>query len=847
MNLVHRNTRALVAIAAASLVAIALAYLWVPPDEWTRVVVADLSRTWTACYAGLCALLAARRHPDPAQRSAWRWIGSGCALYIAAQLVWDYYELWERVRPPYPSLADTGYLGIYVCFAVAVVKLAGAHPRRRGDAELLLDAVLVTLTAGALAYAFLLRPLLRTGGDFPALVTSIGWSVGGIVVLWLILVELLRSTRVPLATAALGIPALVVLCLSNAVYAVNALQGTFHAGGAIDLGWDAGFILLAVAALVAPSATRGEAAPGEAPSIAGDTARLLAVTIGLAGVGAIAIGEALAPRRDPAVALLEATALVVVGARFAYSLRADRRYESLLEHAVASQTRSLMDSLVATAAAERHLRLVIDAVPDAIVVLDREGRIVEANAPATRMAGTAAASLSGRSVFEFIEPTEAGVVRERLAAAFQGEVQRFEVPFKRDDGSRGITSLLYAPVREGDAIPRLLVVARDITDQRRAESQLQQAEKLAAMGQLVSGVAHEINNPAAIVSGFAQTLLLDELKPEHREMLQIVYDEATRIGRITSNLLAFARAGGKQRTLVDLNDLCRRTFALRSYYLSTLNITVTLELDPADPKAWADGSELQQLLLNLLINAEQALTTQGGAGTITIRTGGDERAVQLAVLDTGPGIAPEIRSRIFDPFFTTKPEGVGTGLGLSICYGIVQEHGGRIWVESEPGQGARFFVSLPRDPRRESRPERHAAPAAAASPGTVSVLVVDDEIALRNALLRFLARRGIEGLGAADGAEALQLLRHQQFDVIISDVRMPGMSGREFLATLRRERPELVDRLVFSTGDTFAPDTAALLKEAGVPTVIKPFDFAALELTIRDVAAGTARAPRTAG
>src|SRR5207244_2779730 len=237
---------------------------------------------------------------------------------------------------------------------------------------------------------------------------------------------------------------------------------------------------------------------------------------------------------------------------------------------------------------------------------------------------------------------------------------------------------------------------RDVTDQKRTESQLQQAEKLAAMGQLVSGVAHEINNPAAIISGFAQTLLLDDLKPEHREMVQMVYDEATRIGRITSNLLAFARAGGKQRALVDLNDIARRTFALRSYHLSTLNIALTLDLDPGDPKIWADASELQQMLLNLLINAEQALVTVDRARAITVRTRADEREARFEVADSGPGIPPEIRDKIFDPFFTTKPEGVGTGLGLSICYGIAQEHGGRIWVESEPKHGARFCIVVPR-------------------------------------------------------------------------------------------------------------------------------------------------------
>src|SRR5256712_12572972 len=216
------------------------------------------------------------------------------------------------------------------------------------------------------------------------------------------------------------------------------------------------------------------------------------------------------------------------------------------------------------------------------------------------------------------------------------------------------------------------------TSQNHRRPQLHVPGNRSVLGQLLSRVAHEINNPAAIISGFAQTLLLDEMKPEQREMLQMIYDEATRIGRITSNLLAFARAGGTQRTLVDVNDIVRRTFALRSYHLSTLNIAVTLDLTPLEPKIWADPSELQQVLLNLLINAEQALLSMETSRTIVVRTRATEDEVRLEVADSGPGIAPEIRGKIFDPFFTTKPEGVGTGLGLSICYGVAREHGGRI-------------------------------------------------------------------------------------------------------------------------------------------------------------------------
>jgi len=540
--------------------------------------------------------------------------------------------------------------------------------------------------------------------------------------------------------------------------------------------------------------------------------------------------------RTLVAALLLAVAVAVIGVWFTYSLRANRRYAALLENEVASQTRSLMDSLAATAAAERNLRLVMDAVPDAIVVVDHAGRILEANEPARGM-GATPGTTQRPTLFDSVNPDALALVQERLAAAFRGDVQRLEVPLIRADGSHGIAALLYAPVREGSAITRVLILARDVTDQRRSESQYQQAEKLAALGQVVSGVAHEINNPAAIISGFAQTLLLDDLKPEQRDMLQMMYDEATRIGRITASLLAFARAGGKQRALVDLNDIARRTFALRSYHLSTLNITVALDLDPGEPKIWADGSELQQLLLNLLINAEQALVTVDPPRTIAVRSRADERDARLEIADSGPGIPTELRTRIFDPFFTTKPEGVGTGLGLSICYGVARDHGGRIWVESEPGGGARFCVTLPRDQREEARdPAAAPEPAPTAATGRLAVLVVDDEASLREALLRFLQRRNIHGEGVADGWEAIRLLEQRDFDVIISDVRMPGMSGREFLERLRRDRPELLARLVFSTGDAFTSETATLLKESGVPTVAKPFDFAVLERVVREVA-----------
>src|SRR5216117_2412846 len=322
----------------------------------------------------------------------------------------------------------------------------------------------------------------------------------------------------------------------------------------------------------------------------------------------------------------------------------------------------------------------------------------------------------------------------------------------------------------------------------------------------------------------------------------MMYDEATRIGRITSNLLAFARAGSKERTLVELNDIVHRTFALRSYHLTTVNITVNLDLDDANPKAWANGSEVQQMLLNLLINAEQALMTMSGGDRRTISistaTAGDD-GVLLQVADTGPGIPADIQEKIFDPFFTTKPEGMGTGLGLSICYGIVHDHGGRISVHSMTGHGATFTIALPRDARTRQRttPPPMEIPEAAREPeAALSVLLVDDEEGLRRALVNFLKRRGMHVIAVEDGSDALRVLRRERFDVIVSDVRMPGMSGAEFLERLRREHPAMVKRLIFTTGDTFAADTSSLLRDAGVPSLVKPYDFAKLEEVLRQVA-----------
>jgi two-component system NtrC family sensor kinase len=824
-----RLTRVFVTTAGALLAALVLLYVLRPlhPEALTA---AGWTLTALVRTAGLA--LAWSANTDARRRRAWGWLTIGSLLDLAGQVYVDLVIL-RGGEPGSLSAADIGYIAAYPAFFLAVRNLLARHPLRQPTTEILLDSTLISLTAVALAYELFVEPLGGGAATNEAL-GSVVYATGGLALIWLIGVRLLRPSRFPLGGEGLAVVGLVLYGLSDLVFGAVALPSGAVTGTVLDFGWNVANLALGTAGALA--AARPDARPLEPMGRTSVAPRLFAVLVGLAGLGALHVRSMMMGSIGLEDVLLPVAGGIVIAARVAYSLFVDRRYETALEREVERQTQSLVDSLAAAAGAERNLRLVVEASPDPIVLVSRDGRVVEFNPAVPAAASPPGAVPVSRSVFEDLDPDTAGIVRQHLDAAYAGEVRRFEIPQARADGGRGVSSVVYAPIREQGEITKVLAIARDVTELRRAQTQLQQADKLAAMGQLVSGVAHEINNPAAIISGFAQTLMLDDLRPEQREIVEMVRDEAMRIGQITTNLLAFARMSGPERSLVDVNELVRRTYTLRAYHLNTLNVSVQLELEPSDPRVWANVSELQQMLLNFLINAEQALETFDGPRGITLRTHADASEVRIECHDTGPGIPPEIRTRIFDPFFTTKPEGIGTGLGLSICYGIVKGHGGRIWVESEPGHGASFIVALPIDLRTEPRPTPETTTDQAPEPGTLAVLVIDDEPGIRQATARFLNRSGIQVRAVSDGAEALRALRTQPFDVILCDVRMPGMNGRDFLARLREQAPRLVSTLIFATGDTLEPDTAALLADAGAPSLAKPFDFDTLERLVREVA-----------
>ena len=352
-----------------------------------------------------------------------------------------------------------------------------------------------------------------------------------------------------------------------------------------------------------------------------------------------------------------------------------------------------------------------------------------------------------------------------------------------------------------------------------------QAEKLSLMGQLLAGVGHEINNPLTAVIGYSQLLLREgrvRADAPLRASLEKVEQQAVRCQKIVKNLLAFGRQHEAERRPVGLNALIADCLELEATQITAHNIHVVRHLDPELPTTQADYFRLQQVFLNVLLNAQQAMNEHRGSGTLTVRTRRRGGHLRVEVEDDGPGIPPEVMPRIFEPFFTTKEVGKGTGLGLSLSYGIVKEHGGELWAENRPEGGARFVVELPLV-AVAAAPEPLVLPGAAPPGGRV--LLIEDEPVIRELLAELMRRMGQEVEVACDGPAAFERLIAGDYDAVFCDLHLPGADGAALYRWTLEQRPELAGCWVFMTGSVGA-ETLASLRDTGRPILSKPFDLA---------------------
>jgi len=528
-------------------------------------------------------------------------------------------------------------------------------------------------------------------------------------------------------------------------------------------------------------------------------------------------------------------------------------------------------------ASQERYRTLFEKSPDALLVTLPDGTIIDANDAATRLFGADREWLFGRSAGAL---SEVDLTPEDAEPAVGASDIRHGTGTRRD-GTRFPEEVETTSI-DTDGAPRSLLRIRDLTEQDRLQAELIQAQKMEATGQLVSGVAHELNNPLAAILGFSQLIRQDPALPEDlRNNADLLVEEASRTRRIVQNLLDFARQRPPERYPTSIRALVDSVMTLQSYTIGKGQVELELDIPDDLPTVELDRGQLQQVLINLTHNAVYAMK-HGGGGRLRIsagREGGrDAPRVRITVMDDGPGVAPENVARLFDAFFTTKPPSEGTGLGLPVSYGIVRSHGGDLrYLPSALGRGAAFTFDLPvhgtREavpaapaPPEEARPESappESAPPESAPPESVQtspripgpvaaspaggadrpiILVVDDEASIRIFLTRALRSLGYESVATEHGGEAVAAAMDQPIAAVLCDHQMAGMSGIQVYDAVIAVRPDLRPTFVMMSGDVQNPELEAFTTDRHVAVLAKPFALDALARVVADaVAAGQAR------
>lgn len=504
----------------------------------------------------------------------------------------------------------------------------------------------------------------------------------------------------------------------------------------------------------------------------------------------------------------------------------------------------------AAEASERLLRSVIDAVPASIQTKDRELRYRLANRYFLQSWNLRLEHVVGRTQEEVFRDgledaygpdatrRDHEVLRTRRATGF------YEVSYPRADGTVLTLWANKLPMLDenGDVF-RIVSVGIDISELKRAQEEiakqreaLHQSEKLTALGSLLAGVAHELNNPLSIVVGRAMMLEESTTDPALAERIGKIREAAERCGRIVRTFLAMARQRAPEWQPVRINTVVRDALELVAYNLRSGGVELVMDLETDLPIVSGDPDELTQVMMNLLVNSEQALSESDRDRRIVVRTCSEGDKVVVEVGDNGPGIPEGVRHRVFEPFFTTKPTGSGTGIGLSVCRGIVLAHGGDIEIEpGEGGVGSKFIIRLPAGipSSRDEEPDNPEP----APPVSLPVLVVDDEPEITELVAEILERSGHRVDVAHGGRTALRALERKHYRVIISDLRMPDMDGRALFEQSEQVRPGSKDRFLFLTGDTLSPMARRFLAEAGRPHLAKPVVPSELRRAVAEVIA----------
>jgi len=472
---------------------------------------------------------------------------------------------------------------------------------------------------------------------------------------------------------------------------------------------------------------------------------------------------------------------------------------------------------------EARLHQILDNTTAVIFVKDKEGRFVFVNRQFTQLFHVSQLGVVGKTDHEILPEKVAETFRANDRLVLQrNEAVEFEETVPQDDGPHTYISIKF-PLRDAKGVAYAVCgISTDITERKRSDESLYQREKLAALGSLLAGVAHELNNPLSVV--VARSIMLEEESyPAAQAAASKIRIAAERCARIVRTFLAMARQQQPERGPVKINDVISAALDMTAYTVRTSSIEVAPDLASDIPAILADADQLHQVLLNLIINAQQVLQDRPGPRRLRVSSRIDAagQTVRITVADNGPGIPEHLRARVFEPFFTTKPTGAGTGVGLAVSHGIVEAHGGTLTLDCPEMGGAVFTIVLP--VCSVDSAVAVAKPAREAGGSPLRILIVDDEPEIRETLAEILSAAQHNVVTAGSGREALERMATERYDVIVSDIRMPDLDGRALYREIERRWPEQARRVVFVTGDTLASGFRESAREYGRPVIEKPF------------------------
>ncbi len=492
-------------------------------------------------------------------------------------------------------------------------------------------------------------------------------------------------------------------------------------------------------------------------------------------------------------------------------------------------------------ASEARFRSITEAHPVPVLIVGLSGNtILYASPGAEALLGMPSGMLINHDLARFLP--RASERREIVEAIKEGrEINLKEVGLSRGDGESLPAALSARRINYQDEIAMVLGLY-DLTERKKAEKQiaeqqeaLQQSEKMAALGGLLAGVAHELNNPLSVVMGQTSLLMDGPGEDKTKKRAEKIFKAADRCSRIVKSFLALARRKPPERKEIDLVPIISNSLELLGYQFRNESVTLKLDLPPKLPPIIGDEDQMTQVFTNLALNAAQAMHDWKGPHELSILSdASDGKNLHIVVADTGPGIPPELRTKVFEPFFTTKGGTGGTGVGLSLCLNIVEGHGGRIQIEETPGGGATFILTFPISSGEEAAASGGASGAEnAVKPARV--LIVDDEVELAQTLADLLEPLGHDIDLAANGAIALEKIEKKGFDAIISDLRMPVLDGPGLYAALAEKKPEYTKKIVYVTGDTLSPNVHAFLSQTPVPVIEKPYRLSEVQEALAKV------------